>query len=139
MPFEVLADPRSSATPADYRAQFDFLIAVRDKLSEMHREIGRIRDARAQIEALEKRLGDDAEAEALVAAGKELAERMTEIEKALYQTQNRSRQDPLNFPIRLNDKLASLLALASAGDFRPTEQMLKVLAELTAAIDAELE
>ena len=138
VPFQVVADPRSSATQADFQAQFDFLIAVRDKLSEMHGEIGRIRDARKQIEALEARLEGDADAEPLVEAGKDLIERLGEIEKALYQTQNKSRQDPLNFPIRLNDKLAGLLSLAGTGDRRPTAQMFAVKAELTAAIDARL-
>ncbi|MCP3962254.1 MAG: glycosyl hydrolase [bacterium] len=138
VPFEVLADPRSAATAADFQEQFDFLIGVRDKLSEAHDEIGRIRDAKGQIEALEKRLGEDEEAEPLVEAGTKLTERLDEIEKALYQTQNRSRQDPLNFPIRLNDKLAGLLSLAAFGDRRPTAQMVAVKDELTAAIDAEL-
>ncbi len=137
-PFEVLPDPRTSATAEDFQAQFDFLLAVRDKLSETHREIGRLRDAKAQIEALEKRLEDDPEAAPLIEAGKALVERLDAVEKALYQTRNRSRQDPLNFPIRLNDKLAGLLGLVDYGDRRPTAQALEVKAELTAAIDAEL-
>ncbi len=138
VPFIVVADPRTSATQDDFQAQFDFLIAVRDNVSEMHDEIGRIRDAKKQIEALEKRLEDDADAEPLIEAGKTLVERLAEIEKALYQTKNQSRQDPLNFPIRLNDKLAGLLSLADYGDRRPTEQMVAVQTELTTAIDAEL-
>ncbi len=137
-PFEIQADPRTSASREDFQAQFDFLVAVRDQLSHMHREIGRIRDAKKQIEALEKRLEDEAEAEPLIEAGKALVESLTEVEKALYQTQNKSRQDPLNFPIRLNDKLAGLLSLAAVGDRRPTQQMVAVKAELTAAIDTEL-
>ncbi len=138
VPFEILADPRTSTTSEDFQAQFDFLIAVRDQLTRMHHEIGRIRDAKKQIEALEKRLEDDPDAEPLIEAAKALVESLSEVEKALYQTQNKSRQDPLNFPIRLNDKLAGLLSLAAAGDRRPTEQMVAVKAELTAAIDVEL-
>ncbi len=141
--FEIVPDPRTSASQEDFQAQFDFLIAVRDKLSETHDEIGRLRDARNQIEALGKRLesrseNEGSEVEVLVDAGKALAERLTEIEKALYQTQNRSRQDPLNFPIRLNDKLAGLLGVAAVGDRRPTRSMLAVRDELTVAIDVEL-
>ncbi len=138
VPFKIVADPRSSATQADFDAQFEFLLSVRDQLSQMHGEIGRIRDAKKQVEALEKRLEDNPEAEPLLEAGKDLVERLTEIEKALYQTRNKSRQDPLNFPIRLNDKLAGLSSVASFGDRRPTEQLLAVKAELTAVIDAEL-
>jgi hypothetical protein len=137
--FEIVPDPRSSATAEDHRAQFDFLIAVRDKLSEVHGEIARIRQARGQIEDLGKRLKGREGTEDVTAAGEELAEKLTAIEEALYQTKNQSRQDPLNFPIRLNDKLAGLLGLAAFGDRRPTEPMLAVRDELTAAIDAELE
>ena len=138
VPFEVVADPRTSATPEDFQAQFDFLIAVRDQLSRAHGEIGRIRDAKKQIKSLEKRLEGESQAEPLIEAGEALVEGLDEIQKALYQTRNKSRQDPLNYPIRLNDKLAGLLSLASYGDRRPTEQMVAVRDELTAAIDAEL-
>ena len=136
--FEVLADPRVSASPEDFEAQFRFHKEVRDKLTEMHKEIGRVRDVRSQLEDLEKRLEDREGTEEIVAAIDELNEKMKGAEEALYQTQNRSRQDPLNFPIRLNDKLAGLLGLASFGDNRPTEQMYAARAELQAAIDAEL-
>ena len=44
---------------------------------------------------------------------------MTAVEEALYQTKNRSLQDPLNFPMRLNDKLNAVAALGSLGDYRP--------------------
>jgi hypothetical protein len=71
-------------------------------------------------------------------AAKELDEKMTAVEEALYQTKNRSRQDPLNFPIRLDDKLNALAGSVAIGDYRPTAQALQVKAELTAAIDAEL-
>ena len=139
--FEVLPDPRNSSTQEDYRAQFDFLIRVRDKLTETHREIGRIRDVRRQLDAIGKRRRQAKEAETddpVIEAAAALDEAMTGIEEALYQTKNQSRQDPLNFPIRLNDKLAGLLRLADFGDFRPTDQMEQVREELTGAIDAEL-
>ncbi len=64
---------------------------------------------------------------------------MTIIEKELYQTKNRSRQDPLNFPIKLNNKLAHLLSLTSIGDYQPTDQTLAFFKEVTAQIDAQLE
>jgi len=148
--FEVLPDPRGSSGPEDYAAQLDFLMQVRDKLTETHREIGRIRDVRKQLDAVKARRKEaaqdgekDAEAEEaspdpVLEAADALDEQMTEIEKALYQTKNQSRQDPLNFPIRLNDKLAGLMRLGDFGDFRPTDQMEEVRRQLTAAIDAEL-
>ena len=74
----------------------------------------------------------------VVDAAKDLDKKMTEVEEALYQTKNRSPQDPLNFPIRLNDKLNGVAGSASLGDSRPTAQALQVRNELTAAIDAQL-
>jgi hypothetical protein len=138
VPFEVVPDPRSTATPEDYRAQHEFLASVRDQLSETHQEIRRIREARSQLETLNKRLEKRGEGPEVREAAEALVKRLTEIEETLYQTKAQSPQDPLNFPIRLNDKLANLLGLASIGDFRPTDSMLAVRDELSAAIDAEL-
>ncbi|HUP41853.1 MAG TPA: glycosyl hydrolase, partial [Thermoanaerobaculia bacterium] len=138
VPFEVVPDPRSSATAEDYRAQFDFLASVRDQLSATHREIRRIREARGQLEILKQRLEKREEAPEVRTAAEALAKRLTEVEEALYQTKSQSPQDPLNFPIRLNDKLANLLGLAAIGDSRPTDSMVAVRDELAAAIEAEL-
>lgn len=136
--FEVKADPRSTTTPAEREARFRFQIAVRDKLSAVHRAIRRIRAVRAQIDSLAERLTGRPGAADVIAAGEALDERMTAVEEALYQTKNQSPQDPLNFPIRLNDKLAALFGLASIGDYPPTAQMVAVKDELVAAIDVEL-
>lgn len=134
VPFEVRADPRSATSAADYREQFDFLIAVRDKVSETHEAIGRIRDVKGQIDALKQRIDDEETIEAADA----LSEQLTAVEETLYQTQLESRQDPLNFPIRLNDKLAGLLGLAAVGDFAPTQSMYEVREALVTEIDAQL-
>ncbi|WP_456426628.1 VPS10 domain-containing protein [Rhodocaloribacter sp.] len=138
VPFEIKKDPRSSSTVADLQAQFDFLMEIRDKLSETHRAIKKIRDVRSQTKAITSRLGDYEGADEIREAAKALNEKLTAIEEALYQTKNQSRQDPLNFPIRLNNKLAAVASTASVGDYRPTDQAVAVKEELTAAIDAEL-
>jgi len=138
VPFEVKADPRSSATQADLQKQFDFLLDVRDKLTETHEAIKKIRAVRGQLTDLEKHLADRDDAKDLVDAAKDLDKKMTEIEEALYQTKNRSNQDPLNFPIRLNNKLADVGSSASIGDFAPTAQQIEVKNLLEKAIDAEL-
>ncbi|MEE4298208.1 MAG: hypothetical protein V2J24_02100 [Pseudomonadales bacterium] len=141
--FEVLPDPRSTSTGADYTAQFDFVMEARDLLSRTHDEIVRIRSVREQLEAIEDRLDDEQGEDAADAPVLEEIEaflaRITAIEEALYQTKNQSRQDPLNYPIRLNNKLTSLMRGVAAGDAAPTAQALAVKAELSAAIEAELE
>ena len=137
--FEVVEDPRSNATPRDLEEQFRFLISVRDKLTETHKAIGTIRSLRKQTGALKGRVDkDDERTRPLRDAVASLLEKTESIEEALYQTKNRSRQDPLNFPIRLNDKLAGLLSVAGYGDGRPTRQSEQVRDELVHAIDEEL-
>ncbi|MEL6106134.1 MAG: glycosyl hydrolase [Planctomycetota bacterium] len=138
MDFEVVADPNASATDEDYQQQFDFLIEVRDKLTETHRAIKQIRSARAQIQdVLAKVKGEEAFSE-VEEAGKSLIKEMTAIEEALYQTKNESPQDPLNFPIRLNNRLSALGSTVSVGAFPPTAQARAFRDEVVEAIDAEL-
>jgi photosystem II stability/assembly factor-like uncharacterized protein len=136
--FELLKDPRSSASQAELEEQYAFQIGIRDKLSEIHGAIKDVRKVRAQLGELEARLGDGDGATEIRESAKALEEAMSEVEKALYQTKNQSRQDPLNFPIRLNDKLGGVASLVSIGDAAPTSQSYAVRDELLAAIDAEL-
>ncbi|WP_264791307.1 WD40/YVTN/BNR-like repeat-containing protein [Aureispira anguillae] len=135
VPFEIINDPDSEATFDDLKKQFDFVDAIRDKLTETHQTILDIRTIRKQLNSYNKRLTGDTTLTDLLALSKEIDSTMTVIEKALYQTQNKSPQDPLNFPIRLNNKLGHLNAL-SYGDYPPTDQALAVKAELFAKIDA---
>jgi hypothetical protein len=67
-----------------------------------------------------------------------LNKKLTTIEETLYQTKNQSNQDPLNYPIRLNNKLAALGGVVTSADAAPTTQSYAVYDELVAAIDAEL-
>ena len=71
-------------------------------------------------------------------AGKALNDKMKTVEEALYQTKNQSSQDPLNFPIRLNNRLAALGGVVAEGDGAPTAQDYAVFKELTAEIDPQL-
>jgi len=136
--FKLLRDPRYPSTDADLQAQFDFLIKVRDKLTETHVAIKDIRSAREQMKTLTDKIKGDDNYQDVMDAAKELDKKMTEIEETLYQTKNRSGQDPLNFPIRLNNKLAALNGVAGSGAWRPTAQSETVRGELTQKIDGEL-
>ncbi|MGB6151637.1 MAG: glycosyl hydrolase, partial [Pricia sp.] len=81
---------------------------------------------------------DDDRTAALVEKAEKMKEKFGEVEKALYQTKNKSNQDPLNFPIRLTNKLGHLNSLVTLDDFPPTEQDMAVKAELTTKINAQL-
>jgi hypothetical protein len=133
--FEVRQDPRSTSSAADLKAQFDFVTSVHQKLSEVNEQITRIRDVRKQLTDVKKRVGDN---KPIVAAANDLDKKMTAVEESLYQTKNKSSQDPLNYPIRLNDKLAGVGDSAATGPYAPTAQQIAVRDELVAQIDVEL-
>jgi hypothetical protein len=60
------------------------------------------------------------------------------VEDSIYQTKSRSSQDPLNYPIRINNKLGALMGVAGGSDGRPTAQSYTVFTELSTDLDAEL-
>lgn len=134
-PFRIVKDPRSEATLEDIQKQFDFVMQVRDKLTEAHTAIEEIRSLRSKAKEFTKSLKkDDAKLKPLIDLSAEMDSIMTAVEEALYQTKNQARQDPLNFPIRLTNKLGHLNSLIS-GDYPPTQQAIEVKEELTKEID----
>ncbi len=111
---DLLPDPRLDVPVADYQAQYDFVSGINQKLTETHRAITQIREIKTQLTAIEKRVADDDQFTALVESSTKLRESLGDIEQSLYQTKMESRQDPLNFPIRLNDKLAGVMSLPTS-------------------------
>lgn len=138
LPFEILRDPRSNSSDEDLKAQFDFLISVRDKLSETHRSIRQIREVRGQLETFMNRIKDQEAFKPIVESGKQIVAKLTEIEETLYQTKNRSGQDPLNYPIRLNNRLSGLVSVVASGNFRPTDSSYQVRDLVVQLIDEQL-
>jgi len=136
--FEILKDPRTSATVSDIKEQFNFSIAVRDKLSETHKAIKKIRTAREQINRVTEPMKGKEDMKEVTELAKSILDDMKKIEEALYQTKNRSGQDPLNYPVRLNNKLAALGSEVDGGDYKPTEQVKAVHKEIVEKIDLQL-
>ena len=135
--FEVLMDPRAECTREDRILQFEFLKSIRDKVDETHDAIRHMRSVKSQSSGLLGRLDED-DYPAIFEEARALDSLMTAVEEVLYQTKLKSNQDMLNFPIKLNNKLAHVGSLASMGGYAPTEQMVGVRDEVTALIDAEL-
>lgn len=136
--FKILKDPRSASSQKDLDEQFGFLISVRDKLTATHETIKEIRSARTQINALKSKVKKQENMSDLSELIDTVSSQMTAIEEALYQTKNRSRQDPLNFPIKLNDKLSGLANISDWGEWKPTNQAVAVRDEIFQLIDAEI-
>jgi len=137
--FVVLKDPRIQRTQQEFEEQFSFLKTISDKVSQMNESIGKIRSIRKQINHLKSIWEEDEAYKPLIKQALSIDSSLTEIEKKLYQTQNRSGQDPLNFPIRLNDKLSGVYGLTNRSDDPPTRQARQVSEELIQKIDVELQ
>ncbi|WP_335973144.1 WD40/YVTN/BNR-like repeat-containing protein [Gaetbulibacter jejuensis] len=137
--FNIVADPRAESSQADMQKQFDFITDVNKTMDKAHKSIKKIRNIKEQLTAFETQYKGNDDLKELLEAAKKLKEDFTKIEEALYQTQNRSGQDPLNFPIRLTNKLGHLNALVGMGDFAPTDQDVAVKNELTKKINVQLD
>src|SRR5262249_23670163 len=132
-PFTVMKDPRLTTTSEDYTKQVTLALQVRDKLSETNEGVTRIREARKQLEDYTKR--DD---KPISDAAKALIAKLTAVEEELYQTRNRASEDPLNYPIKLNNKLAHVLGVVSGSDDQPTQQSYMVYEDLATRVNAQL-
>jgi photosystem II stability/assembly factor-like uncharacterized protein len=135
--FALKKDPRSDATPADLAAQFAFLTQVRDRTTQANDAVKTIRFVKAQLTDREGKL-TGAPLATLRTLGAPFIAGLSTVEDSLYQTKNQSGQDPLNYPIRLNNKIAALGGVAGSGEFRPTDQTLTVFHDLSAQLDTEL-
>ncbi|MGD8867724.1 MAG: glycosyl hydrolase [Gemmatimonadales bacterium] len=137
--FHVVKDPRVAATDADLREQFDFLIRIRDRVSEANDAVSRIRDIRSQIDGVLKRVAGEPFEDEIAQEAKRIKESLAEVENEIYQTRNRSRQDPLNYPIKLNNKIAALTGIVASADARPTSQSYAVFDELSGQLQVQLD
>jgi hypothetical protein len=138
-PFEILKDPRLATTQEDYQAQFDFLIKVRDKVSEANQAIIDIRKIKSELAAVREKVGGDAANKDVVEAVKKFEGELTAIENNIHETRNRSVQDPINYGIKLNNRIAHLMVEQGQGDFRPNRQAEEVFAALSQLLDKELQ
>ncbi|EWH12561.1 glycosyl hydrolase family protein [Cellulophaga geojensis KL-A] len=136
--FTIVPDPRAEASIADMQKQYNFITEVNETVNKAHTSIKKMRKITAQLAAFEKQYKDTEATKELVEKAKTMREKLENIEKELYQTKNRSNQDPLNFPIKLTNKLAHINSLIGLDDFAPTDQDIAVKNELTAKINTQL-
>jgi photosystem II stability/assembly factor-like uncharacterized protein len=134
--FRVRKDPRSTATEADLLAQFNLLIAIRDKTTEANNAVRMVRNMRYNVGDRTGKLTAAQQAEFKSIADGMMGQ-LTKAEQEAYQTKNESNQDPLNFPIRLNNEIAGVASYVSQGEYRPTKQALEVFGVLSKELDAQ--
>jgi len=120
-PLVIKKNPRlTDVTDAELRAQYAFGKKVRDKTTEANQAVINIRRVKMQLEDRLKKAADDA---ALKEKGATLKTNASGVEESVYQVRNQSGQDPLNFPIKVNNRLANLLSMSERGDGAPTTNM----------------
>ncbi|MBX2911349.1 MAG: glycosyl hydrolase [Cyclobacteriaceae bacterium] len=136
--FEIVKDPRVPTTQQEFQEQFDFLSKVRDKVSEAHQGILDIRKIKTDLGYVKTKVEEKPENKGLLDAMKKFQDDLTVIENDIHQTKNQAQQDPLNFGIKLNNRLAFLLYEEGTGDYPPTRQAEQVRQELSRQIDDEL-
>ena len=136
--FEIRMNPRLRVSRADYEEQFNFLIKIRDKVSAAHEAVNMLRDIRKQIDDLSRRVKDQPNEKRIRDAVKSLNGKMTAVEEEIIQTKIKSSQDALNYPIKLNNKIAALTGIVADGDGRPTRQSYEVFESLSAQLEVQL-
>ncbi len=120
-------------TDADLQAQFDLAIQIRDKTSEANNAVMQIRRIKTDVA---DRLSKSADAQ-LKARGDTLVGNLSAVEEEIYQVRNQSGQDPLNFPIKINNRLASLLSVVNRGDGRPIGNAAAIFRDLSAELKVQ--
>jgi len=130
--FTVRPDPRVKTRPEDYAARLALALQIRDKLSAVNRAVVEIREAKKQLARYQKE-------DKVAGAAKDLDKKLSEIEEALYQTKLKAGEDALNFPIKLNNKLAALKGDVEESDTAPTRQEQMFYEEIATQSNAEIE
>ena len=136
--FAVRREPHilADATDADLQKEFDLAMQVNRKTTQANEAVLLVRGIRPQIKDRESKL--DSKTGPTARALDKLRDDLTAVETSLYQVNNQSGEDPLNFPIRLNNKVATIQGVVESADSAPTEQSYDVFQMLAGRVDQEL-
>ena len=119
--FLIKLDPRvKDVSQKDLTERFQLAIKVRDQTSRANNAVIKIRELKSDL------LHQDS-----ANFSKPYYQQLSAIEESLYQVKNQSEQDPLNFPIKINNRLAALQRSIETGEGRPTDAAYQVFKELT--------
>ena len=133
--FKIVKDPRVKISQADYQDQLEFLINVRDEVSRANQKIIDIRNIKNNMIFILEKTRNNIELQEMI--NKYLND-ISEIENNIHMTKNQSRQDPLNYGIRINNRIAFLLADSQRGDYPPTDQSKEFFIQVKGELDSEI-
>ena len=133
--FEIVKDPRVKISQADYEDQLEFLINVRDEVSRANQKIIDIRNIKNNMIFISEKTRDNTVLQEMI---NNYLTDVSEIENNIHMTKNQSRQDPLNYGIRINNRIAFLLADSQRGDYPPTDQSKEFFIQVKGELDSEI-
>jgi hypothetical protein len=133
--FAIVNDPRVQVSQSDLEAQNALLLQMRDKISDAHRAVNRLRDVREQVEGWRKRLVGQ---ESVVAAADELLKKLAAVEDALILPGDQKNSYSLVTRPRLNDALASVISVIASADAKPTQGSAALAAEYMDKINEQV-
>ncbi len=133
--FTVVKDPRVTNTTEDFKEQFDFLIQVRDQVSRANQAIIDIRKVKEDLDYIKNKAPSEKDLMEIVS---NFETNLSEVENKIHMTKNQSRQDPLNYGIRINNRLAFLMSDSQRGDYIPTDQAVAFFKEIKEELEIEI-
>lgn len=138
--FEIRMDPRLTTPREDLVAQFELHQRINGKLSEVHKAIKRIREVRSTVSNVKSSWSelDTTQTKVIDSLVKHINDTLTTVEDALIQTKAKAFQDLLNYPVKLNNKIATLASVAASADRRPTKQTYDLFDQLANEADIHL-
>jgi photosystem II stability/assembly factor-like uncharacterized protein len=134
-PLVIQRHPLHEATDADLAAQTALALQIRDKVSEANSAVIQIRDLKKQIA---DRMAKSSDA-TLKTSGDQLTASLSGVEEDVYQVRNSAGEDPLNFPIKTNNRLASLLRVVTSGEGRPITNANPIFTDLKGELKVEMD
>ena len=133
--FEIVKDPRVKISQADYQDQLEFLIDVRDEVSKANQQIIDIRSIKNNMNFILDKTKVNNELQEMI---NKYLDDISVVENNIHMTKNQSRQDPLNFGIRINNRIAFLLADSQRGDYPPTDQSKEFFSQVKEELNTEI-
>lgn len=132
--FEIKKDPRAPTTPEESKQQLDLALQIEGRVTVANQAVIDIRKAKVQLEPYATSSNAD-----IAKTAKSISADLSTVEDAIYQTKLRAGEDALNFPIKLNNKLAAVLSTVMDTDTSPTAQSYEVFKELNTQLQVQLD
>ena len=133
--FDILKDPRVPTSQEGYEEQLNFLLKVKNEVSRANQAVIDIREIKEDMNYIKSKIKDNKDLESIV---EDYMKDLSDVENKIHMTKNQSRQDPLNYGIRINNRIAFLLFDSQRGDYPPTSQAIDFFNQITNELNNEL-